>query len=648
VRLDSLQLAGYRRFSEPTTIRLHTRATAVIGPNESGKSSLLDAFEDIGREGWGDDGSSAFTDRLVPGDPDEHTLSARFLVERADVDAVDAALEGRRVQGEVTVGLTCTLFKDVDGVRVWNMERIISRDLSLRAELRQAATQTLEAGVPELGDEDGEALEEAFRRFVDALTVVGVSLPKASIEAIGALRDALQERADDSPMAEEFRAWWRERLEALEAEESAEDPYRVAWRVLFQRLPDFLKFGPEQRTLPTFNPFDREPPAALRNLCGAGQVDYDEIRELALQPSGRERLRDIVNAANQRLEGLFREWSQRTVTVALSVDSQGITVLGRDRNAPLLDAPFEQRSEGMRIFAALLAFVHSAGVKSGSAPVLLLDEAEQHLHYDAQADLVRILGSQRAAQKVIYTTHSIGCLPEDLGLGVVVVDPVGHERSALSQSFWTGGPGLHPIMMALGATALAFTPARRVLIGEGAHEAIILPTLLRHSRPGVAPEEPLGFQIVGGISEVHPKDADRLEEEAGTVLYLVDSDGGGRAHARKLPKAAHDAGRVLRLGADQSSIEDFVAVPLLLEAANALLARQGNRMFKPLKRDIPVTGRAQWIMEALRHRGSTMSRTLLAQEVVIRAADAPAIVEKARTAELRALLDKIYGHFPAL
>jgi predicted ATP-dependent endonuclease of OLD family len=55
---------------------------------------------------------------------------------------------------------------------------------------------------------------------------------------------------------------------------------------------------------------------------------------------------------------------------------------------------------------------------SEHVPILLLDEIETHLHYDAQADLAQMLAKQEIVAKVIYTTHSMGCLPEDLGTGV--------------------------------------------------------------------------------------------------------------------------------------------------------------------------------------------------------------------------------------
>jgi hypothetical protein len=80
------------------------------------------------------------------------------------------------------------------------------------------------------------------------------------------------------------------------------------------------------------------------------------------------------------------------------------------------------------------------------------------------------------------------------------------------------------MMLAMGATALAFTPSRRAVIGEGPSEAILLPSLVREALPPSQQDEPLGYQVAPGISEVDPEEAADLEMEAGGVAYLIDSD----------------------------------------------------------------------------------------------------------------------------
>ena len=120
-------------------------------------------------------------------------------------------------------------------------------------------------------------------------------------------------------------------------------------------------------------------------------------------------------------------WSQPEVTIYLRLSNYQLHILiGEDSQFENI----ERRSDGLRQFVALLMFLThkpSYSIK----PILLIDEVEIHLHYDAQADLVQTLAEQEIAEKVIYTTHSIGCLPEDLGMGVRVVKQLENQHSGL-------------------------------------------------------------------------------------------------------------------------------------------------------------------------------------------------------------------------
>lgn len=154
-----------------------------------------------------------------------------------------------------------------------------------------------------------------------------------------------------------------------------------------------------------------------------------------------------------------------------------------------------ERSDGLRQYVSLLAFATLE--KTEQPPILLIDEAEAHLHYDAQADLVQMFARQELATKVIYTTHSVGCLPEDLGTGVRLVEMNSPTTSIIRNWFWeTDEPGFSPLLFGIGAKALAFMPVRFALITEGATDIILLPTLFREATG----KSSLGFQVVPGLS----------------------------------------------------------------------------------------------------------------------------------------------------
>ena len=119
----------------------------------------------------------------------------------------------------------------------------------------------------------------------------------------------------------------------------------------------------------------------------------------------------------------MEDWGQRKLTVALHIDPTGIEIQIQDREKNEL-MRFNEGSAGLQRYVALIAFVYHYAEAQRENPVLLIDEAETHLHYEAQAELVRVLERQAAAQSVIYTTHSIGCLPKT------------SARQSVSLRFW--------------------------------------------------------------------------------------------------------------------------------------------------------------------------------------------------------------------
>ncbi len=616
---------------------------AVLGGNELGKTSLLEAIEHTGHGDW--DAPRELTDgRQVVGRTS--TLSARYLLEEDDVRAVFEALERRPHQGAVKVGDQYIVSKDSDGQRSWqlhaadppNSTHALQKDLAGFHDRLLAEEAWL--ALPGWSADPGhpEVLRERARQIQDSLRGEERLRPE-QVDTLGSLLKGLRGWASET--GDPSLLEWRDTAQRLRDEEAEADPPSTqAGRLLWTRLPKLLRFEGGHRSLPHYTKWNNDPSRALINLLDAGGTSFDELKSVAEQ-GDRRVTGDAERAVNLRLAELFRQWSQREISASILCDADGIEVQARDRRAPHPDVPIDRRSDGMRMFTALLAFVHARRGSEASRPVLLVDEAEAHLNYDAQADLVRTFDRQTAAQSVIYTTHSIGCLPEDLGLGIAVVREIGAERSAVSQSFWTDGIGLSPIVAHLGATIFAFTPARRVLIGEGAHEAILLPSLLREARGGDV-HRPLGFQIVGGLSEVRRlQDASLLEEQAGTVLYVVDNDPGGMANLASVPQSARDDGRAFVLGEDTDvdSIEDLVDAGVFSRAIDAVFNASSKPSTEVQADDIPASGRAKWAEKLLARSDVKKARTRLAVACVDLAEGK--LLEEARRPVVQRLLNAV-------
>ena len=301
---------------------------------------------------------------------------------------------------------------------------------------------------------------------------------------------------------------------------------------------------------------------------------------------------------------------------------------------------FDERSDGFRWFVALVAFV-SGQPRRASKPVLLIDEAETHLSYDAQANLTATLATQDVAQLVIYTTHSAGCLPPDLGTGIRAVVPEDSgERSSVRNGFWHEGPGYTPLMLAMGANALAFTPARRVVVGEGASECILLPTLLREA----ANNDQLDFQVAPGLSNVSATAMRDVLSMAGEVAYLVDGDDAGHDLRDQLVKLGFPENRIVSytdVGRLKVTLEDLVYPRTFAHAVELEIHRWQGSDVTLDPGELPRLSRMRWLDEWCEQRNlQPLNKPTLAQRIVDLRGSHRLVAANHRD-RLRKLIDKL-------
>jgi predicted ATP-dependent endonuclease of OLD family len=338
------------------------------------------------------------------------------------------------------------------------------------------------------------------------------------------------------------------------------DPRQETVNRLFARRPEFVRFDDGARLLPSrydLTTLAQGVPPGLANLASLARLDLEQLASAVLTER-RGDVQQMQEAANAHLSGVFAQrWRQAQLSVSLNVEGTILDIYIREATGSFWE--FEQRSDGLRWFVALLALLSTTTRKV--RPVLLVDEAEQHLHYDAQADLVTTFQSQSTVAGIIYTTHSAGCLPQDLGAGVKVVRRVSPQTSTIRNGFWvddSGTPdeaGFSAVLMEMGATTFAFSAARYAVVCEGRTELVLLPTLLRE----VLGAPVLPVQIVPGLASISPYAVPSLDLAAAKVVFLTDSDTAGRRIRAKLLRAGVSGDRVFFLDRDKpSTIEDFI------------------------------------------------------------------------------------------
>ena len=521
-------------------------------------------------------------------------IQAVFRIEAAD-RAATVAHEGS-AEAET---LTVTYY--ANGSTGYWVQPIPQPDLLPRRTLANALEvvdrAAVEASIRGADEDERRRLVEDFREgLAGAIHVLRGSasqIAEADRRRISSVVDRIQ--ATGQVAAQDLVALAREALRSLESTR-----HQRLGQALLDRVPRALIFSTEDRELRgIYSTADLpETPSALENLLALAGTTPKELRTV-IESRDAGRIESWTVRANDRLEAAMSTWTQAGVKVRLRIDlpSDGdgtISVLTWGGGGEFIG--IEQRSTGLQVFVALTAFVRRHSADSDILPILLIDEAEQHLHYSAQADLIRVLEGQDVAAQVIYTTHSAGCLPSDIGMGVRVCQP-SEAGAEIENRFWRLGFGLSALMtaMGMGVAALALTPARYAVITEGVSDFAILPTLLREATGREVP-----FQTVPNLAKVNLADFPDLNLEAARVAFLLDGDDEGTLIGKQLVEAGYPKRIIHQLedGGAPLTLEDLVAVDLVAEAIGLVLGPDA-----PTAAELPDAGRSAWLHQWCDSRG---------------------------------------------
>lgn len=525
MKLAKMTLKGFRRFLNETTLKTSSKLTVLIGPNEAGKSSILKAMTLLE-----DDSEFSPQDRYRFAEDVEAELRATFYLDKEDHQAIGSSVPTRYI-----------LWKKDDGSLAHKLEPRLVRPKQHRKTFKRDLIRSLNhrCFADELDDDqyDLEGIQSKVSNFDDAKETYSSDELEFLVGLKGIFEDM---RLEKGPKYLKQTAGLIERFVATESETH---PHDEAISVIEERTPPFVLFAEKDREIePMFNVelFEdenpkraQEPCQALKNLCSISELDLARLKR-DYQNNKYDRVTSQIRNANIKLRKIFEAaWSQSDVAIYLDWQPPNIHIMVQLRGHETEEYNLiDERSDGFRQYVALLAFIIKEDAQS---PILLIDEAELRLHYDAQADLIQTFTERKLASQVIYTTHSAGCLPEDLGVGVKLIKPIETTRelgtSQIENNFWSNDTlGFSPILYGMGAQTLAFFPTRKAVVTEGQTEMLLVPTIFRQ----VSDADFNGFQIVPGLANSSKNRLNQFALQGSRVVYLLDNDGAGRAYKKTL------------------------------------------------------------------------------------------------------------------
>ena len=198
------------------------------------------------------------------------------------------------------------------------------------------------------------------------------------------------------------------------AEISGQLPARLAVMLVHQWLPTFIymddykifhgaaqldqiaqrkrehRLTEEDRTLLT-----------IMNMAGL-DLD-DEVRKIS-RPDREQRILDLNDASRTLTDEIAHRWSQKRYEVMFQADGNHFITFVKDVDTHIL-VPLEERSKGFQWFFSFdMTFMYETHGQFQNA-VLLLDEPGLHLHAAAQSDLLARIREYAHNNQLIYTTH---------------------------------------------------------------------------------------------------------------------------------------------------------------------------------------------------------------------------------------------------
>jgi hypothetical protein len=170
-------------------------------------------------------------------------------------------------------------------------------------------------------------------------------------------------------------------LAALKASLSANPPASVIAGALMSRVPRFVKFTEEDRSLPgSFDLNLEDMPRGLTSLLRLARLDSTVLRKAVLADQ-HLKVAELVEKANQALKQAFQAWRQDSVWPSLYISNHKLHILVRAEHGTSY-TDLHDRSDGFRQFIALVACVSSAryfekGNESGDVIVVIITTPRQ-------------------------------------------------------------------------------------------------------------------------------------------------------------------------------------------------------------------------------------------------------------------------------
>jgi len=474
MKLIKARVQNYRSIRDTGEFEIEELKTILVGPNEAGKSAILQALQQINRP----EGVSGFDslrdyprkllNKIDQGevDPDDTPVATVWFSLDDDLKDLPESVQVENLQYTCTRYLSNRATHALVGLPARKTFEDIESDLLRLA--KHLDGQVTEDGE---GDPPSKTLNDIVSGWQQSFII--------SEKRAAALEPWLQ---DAITLVDEDNTKENERLKRLRATIQEPMDRAQALKILDERTPKFVLFSNYFRVRPIIHLAKLAQRVAsgvleddsydygnmcLLKLLGLNAEELSKLGKAGLAPNGQivelDTFRDELdkrdyrlNSASIMLTDSIREvWNPNpnraeADRLRIKADGQYLKVVVEDELG--VEVELDQRSEGFQwLVSFFVVFFAEAQDKHNNA-ILLLDEPGLHLHGLKQRDFRETVSKLAAKNQTLFTTHSpflVG--PAELDLVRVVEMTERNEGTKVHTSVTANDPAaLLPLQEALG------------------------------------------------------------------------------------------------------------------------------------------------------------------------------------------------------
>lgn len=492
MKLISVTIDKYKCIESPQTFEVNDGITILVGMNESGKTSVLEAIA-----------KTKFFQ-----DDDSFKFNLTFDYPRKWKKNVDKS-------GENPVAVVCTY--ELEGCDINRIEDDLGKDVVLSRQISRTVHYDNSVTISMIHIDK----KRIIKNFLKEANIYSESLCE-KLEMV----NSSQELADViSEYKDETKIQGIKTLQKLFESPKVNWKDQVGWYV-FNKLiapyfPKFLYYD-EYYSLPSRISLEKiqnnssnitEEEKTAKALIELADINIQEL----VQSTNFEAFKAELEATQENISDvLFKYWkTNKNLSIAFDIDkieknaNYGTQIVEhvldiRVRNKGVT-LPLRNRSKGFNWFFSFLVWFKKIQEDKNSKYILLLDEPGLNLHASAQKDLLEFIEDLSNDYQILYTTHSPFMIPsEHLDRVRTVLET--DKGSVISNSIQEKDPNtLFPLQAALGydiAQNLFISPKN--LLVEGVSDLMYLQVmsnvLLSLGREGL--KDDITIVPVGGLDKV--------------------------------------------------------------------------------------------------------------------------------------------------